>query len=153
MTDSDERASATGAEGPAAVSGIALLRLDGLRALVVDDEKDAREIVQVMLEERGAIVATAASAAEALERLRAFRPDVLISDIGMPEVDGYELMRLVRRLPPEQGGRVPAAALTAFARRSDRLQALLAGYQTHVAKPVEPDELIAVIASIVPSRA
>ncbi|HWS53240.1 MAG TPA: response regulator, partial [Pyrinomonadaceae bacterium] len=93
-------------------------------------------------------VCVATTVEEALSALERARPHLLISDIGMPDVDGYELMRRVRGLPPERGGRVPAVALTAYARAEDRLRALRAGYQTHVAKPVEPDELIAVVASL-----
>ena len=122
--------------------------LSGLRVLVVDDEAEACDLLGVMLGQRGAEVTTATTAADALAELERARPHLLISDIGMPGVDGYELMRRVRGLPPERGGRVPAVALTAYARAEDRLRALRAGYQTHVAKPVEPDELIAVVASL-----
>ena len=96
----------------------------------------------------GAEVATAGSAAEALDALKASPPDVLISDIGMPDVDGYELIRKVRALAADGGGQVPAIALTAYARTEDRLQALRAGYQMHVPKPVELAELVAVAASL-----
>jgi CheY-like chemotaxis protein len=90
----------------------------------------------------------AASAAEALTLLKEKRPDVLVSDIGMPEVDGYRLILEVRQLPDHQGGNTPAAALTAFARSEDRRRALMAGYESHIAKPVEPAELIAVVGSL-----
>jgi signal transduction histidine kinase/CheY-like chemotaxis protein len=123
-------------------------RLDGVRILLVDDERDTLEMLKVGLNFSGAEVALAGSASEALETLAAFAPDVLISDIGMPEVDGYELMRKIRALPAEKGGRVPAVALTAYARTEDRLQALRAGYQMHVPKPVELAELVAVISSL-----
>jgi CheY-like chemotaxis protein len=117
--------------------------------LVVDDERDARELVRRLLVECDARVLTAASADEALPLLSAdHRPDVLISDIGMPGVDGYEFIRRVRALGPDRGGAVPAVALTAFARSEDRTRAILAGYQMHVAKPVEPAELVAVVASL-----
>ena len=122
--------------------------LEGLRALVVDDEADTCEMVGVMLRERGAEVSTVTTAAEALAELERSRPHLLISDIGMPGVDGYELMRRVRRLPPAAGGKIPAIALTAYARAEDRLRALRAGYQMHVPKPVEAAELIAVVASL-----
>jgi CheY-like chemotaxis protein len=124
-------------------------RLDGLRVLVVDDEPDTLEMLKFGLAQCGAEVSAAASAAEALEVLDNRGCDVLISDIGMPGVDGYELIRRVRRLPPERGGRVPAVALTAYARIEDRLHALRSGFQMHVPKPVEIAELIAVTASLV----
>jgi PAS domain S-box-containing protein len=123
-------------------------RLDGLRLLVVDDEPDTREILKTGLGRCGAEVTVAASAAEALEMLRAGPPDVLISDIGMPDEDGYTLMRRVRALPAAEGGSVPSIALTAYARVEDRMQALRAGYQMHVTKPVELAELAAIIASL-----
>ncbi len=124
-------------------------RLDGLKILVVDDEPDTREMLKAGLGQCGAEVAVAASAAEALESIGESAPDLLISDIGMPDEDGYELMRRIRRLPAEAGGRVPAIALTAYARTEDRMHALRAGYQMHVPKPVELAELAAVAASLV----
>jgi PAS domain S-box-containing protein len=122
--------------------------LDGLKVLVVDDEADARELLSIILEQCGAEVKTYGSAAEALEALKQFEPDVLISDIGMPQEDGYVLIEKVRSLEPERGGRIPAVALTAYARAEDRLRALSAGYNMHVPKPVEPAELAVVIASL-----
>jgi CheY-like chemotaxis protein len=122
--------------------------LEGLCVLVVDDQADARESVTAVLEERGAHVVVVASAAEALEAIERYRPQVLVSDIGMPGEDGYELIRKVRALRPEEGGRIPAAALTAYARIEDRAQALQAGYQIHVPKPVDPAALIAVVARL-----
>lgn len=122
--------------------------LAGITVLALDDEPDARILVRRVLEDCGARVVVAGSAAEGLELLRSERPDVVISDIGMPDADGYEFIRSVRRLPPENGGRVPAAALSAFARPEDRTRALRAGYQMHLAKPVEPTELTAVVASL-----
>jgi PAS domain S-box-containing protein len=124
-------------------------RLDGVRVLVVDDEPDARELLKAGLGRCGAEVTVAGSAAEALQAMRVVAPDLLISDIGMPEEDGYELIQHVRALPVESGGRVPAIALTAYARVEDRMQALRAGYQMHVPKPVEIAELVAVAASLV----
>ena len=123
--------------------------LDGVHVLCVDDDPDSRSMCKRILAECRARVSVAASAPEALERLQADRPDVLVSDIGMPEFDGYELIRRVRELPPDRGGEIPAAALTAFARSEDRRRALRAGYQSHVAKPVEPLELVTVVASLV----
>jgi PAS domain S-box-containing protein len=120
--------------------------LKGICVLVVDDEPDARALVKRILEECGAAVQTAGSAAEALEMLSDLRPDLVISDIGMPELDGYEFIRRVRALAT--GARMPAIALTAFARSEDRTRALRAGFVAHVAKPVEPAELVAAVASI-----
>ena len=122
--------------------------LAGVRVLVVDDEPDARALVKRLLEDCNAVVVTAATAAEALNVLRAERPDVLLSDVGMPVTDGYQLMRQVRALGEEQGGNTPALALTAYARAEDRMQAIRAGFQLHVAKPVEPAELITMVASL-----
>ena len=122
--------------------------LKGLRVLAVDDEAEARDLLTAMLERCGAHVRVAASAWAALEALESWRPDVLVSDIGMPDEDGYALIRKVRALPAERGGRIPAVALTAYARTEDRVRALSSGYQVHVAKPVEPAELAAVVASL-----
>jgi PAS domain S-box-containing protein len=122
--------------------------LDGLRVLVVDDEQDARDLLRVVLENCGSQVTTAASAAEALDAIEALRPDVLISDLGMPGEDGYSLIAKVRALPAERGGRTPAAALTAYARVEDRLRVLRSGFQIHLPKPVEPVELVTVVASL-----
>jgi PAS domain S-box-containing protein len=124
-------------------------RLDALRVLVVDDEPDTRELLKAGLGQCGAEVMAVGSVVEALEAFEMGAPDVLISDIGMPGEDGYELIRKVRALPAENGGRVPAIALTAYARTEDRMQALRAGYQMHVPKPVELAELVAVVASLV----
>ena len=119
---------------------------------MVDDDRDARELLKRILSERGATVTLAASAAEAFELVRSSKPDLLLSDIGMPDQDGYDLIRKVRALPPNQGGQVRAVALTAFARPEDRRRAFLAGYQLHVAKPVDPAELIAVCAAVLGNR-
>jgi signal transduction histidine kinase/ActR/RegA family two-component response regulator len=123
-------------------------RLDGLKVLVVDDEADTRELLNVVLRRCGAEVLTASTAAEAQDLLERLRPDILISDIGMPGEDGYELIRSVRALPLEKGGRIPAVALTAYARTEDRLRVLRSGYQMHVPKPVELSELVAVVANL-----
>ena len=124
-------------------------KLDGLRILVVDDEADTLDLIRVLLAQCGAVVSTASSSAEALGLFAESAPDVIISDIGMPGEDGYELIRKVRELPPERGGRTPAVALTAYARAADRLRVLRSGYQMHVAKPVELAELVAVVANVV----
>jgi PAS domain S-box-containing protein len=123
-------------------------RIDGLRLLVIDDEQDALALVGEVLRARGAQVYVARSAKEALEKIAAVRPDVIVSDIGMPDVDGYSLMRTIRALPPEAGGRTPAVALTAYARAEDAQRAFVAGYQMHVAKPVEPTRLATVVANL-----
>jgi CheY-like chemotaxis protein len=118
--------------------------------LVVDDDEGTRELLGVLLGRSAANVVTADSAARALELL-AERPggfDVLVSDIAMPEMDGYELIRRVRALPPERGGRVPAIALTAFARAEDGAKATAAGYQVHVRKPFDPTEILLTIARL-----
>lgn len=124
------------------------LILENLRVLVVDDEVDAREMLTAMLEHSGAEVKAVASVSEALESFELLTPDVLVSDIGMPVEDGYALIRQIRDRPPERGGRIPAVALTAYARAEDRTRVLLAGFQLHVPKPVEPSELVAVIANL-----
>jgi PAS domain S-box-containing protein len=123
-------------------------RLDGLTILVVDDELDTRELLKASLSECGAEVSVAGSVREALASLGSAIPDLLISDIGIPDEDGYDLIRLVRALPPESGGKVPAIALTAYARVEDRLKALRAGFQMHVPKPVELAELLTVVAIV-----
>jgi PAS domain S-box-containing protein len=123
-------------------------RLDGLRVLVVDDEEDARELVREVLRSLGADVHVASSAPEALEKLGTFKPDVVVSDIGMPDADGLSLIRRIRALPVDNGGRTPAVALTAYARAEDAQRALAAGYQMHVAKPVEAVQLAMVVANL-----
>ena len=120
------------------------LNLHGVKVLIVDDEPDARDLVQRFLSECGANPTVAASAAEAQRVLAAFAPDVIISDIGMPEQDGYEFMRAVR----DRGYKMPAVALTAFARAEDRIRSIQSGYQMHLPKPVEPAELVAIVASL-----
>jgi CheY-like chemotaxis protein len=122
--------------------------LAGVKVLVVDDDDDARDLVRRILEDCDTEVATVSSVAEALDRLQRFRPDVLLSDIGMPELDGYHLIRAVRALDPEHGGRTPAAAITALSRGDDRLRALRAGYQMHLTKPIDENELVVVVASL-----
>ena len=123
--------------------------LAGVRVLVIDDEADARALLDMVLSDAGAECMLAASTEEALGKLAMQRPDVIVSDIGMPDRDGYQLMRSIRILPPDRGGRTPAVALTAFARSEDRTRALLAGYQVHMTKPIEPLELIVTLASLI----
>ncbi|MBA4141986.1 MAG: response regulator [Nitrosospira sp.] len=124
------------------------IRLTGIKVLVIDDEADARDLIGEVLTQCEADVITAANAAEGVELLKTQRPDVIISDIGMPEGDGYHLIREVRHLAAAQGGKTPAIALTAFAHSRDRTDALVAGYHTHLSKPVESHELIAAIGSL-----
>lgn len=123
-------------------------RLEGLNVLIVDDDADSRTMLALLLNQHGVTVQPAASADEALAILEQWKPDIIISDIGMPEKDGYQFIQELRARRAEQGGLVPAVALTAFARAEDRLRVLAAGYVTHIAKPVEPAELVAVIASV-----
>lgn len=119
--------------------------LQGMQVLVVEDEDDARELLKTILESRGAHVSAARSAAEALAALDRAVPDVIVSDIGMPVEDGYSLMKRIRQRPATAGGSVPAVALTAYAAERDRQQALAAGYQAHMPKPFEPNDLVAVV--------
>lgn len=135
---------ATRSEGEETRSG----KLSGVRVLVVDDEHDTREILSVMLTRYGAEIRTAGSAGEALEVFSQWRPDVLVSDIGMPVEDGYALIKKIRALPPENGADVPAIALTAFASAQDKKIALAAGFQRHLAKPIEPVALAKNVALI-----
>src|SRR6185295_931798 len=121
--------------------------LDGLRVLVVDDDPDTRELVTTLLDTSGARVRTAASVAEALALLERWPADLLVSDIGMPEQDGYALIREVRARQ-RGNGLLPAVALTAYAREEERAKALEAGFQVHVAKPFDPPELLALIADL-----
>jgi len=122
--------------------------LQGLKVLVVDDEADTRELIREVLKECGSEVITSPSVAEALIALEQHKPDVLISDLGMPDEDGYSLIAKVRELPPERGGEIPAAALTAYARAEDRMRVLRSGFQFHLPKPVDSAELVTVVASL-----
>src|SRR5262249_1437385 len=134
------------AEYVASVTDVTLL--DGVRVIIVDDEAETRELLTAMLTRRSAEVRTCSSAVEALEAVDQWRPAVLVSDIGMPEEDGFALIRKLRALRPEQGGNTPAVALTAYAKGEDRLRTLAAGFQMHVPKPVEAAELVLVIANL-----
>lgn len=122
--------------------------LTGVKILIVDDELDARELIKCVLEDASANVITAGSAHDAFNLITQQAPDILISDIGMPDEDGYEFIRKIRTLPSEKGGKIPAVALTAYARAEDRKRAMIAGYQMYLTKPVEPSELLAVISSL-----
>ena len=122
--------------------------LEGVRVLVVDDEPDSNDAVRAILSTCGAEVQVAGSGAQALGVLDRWRADVLVSDIDMPEMDGYALIRELRGRPPEHGGRIPAVALTAYARVEDRVKVLRSGYQMHVPKPADPAELATVVARL-----
>ncbi|MEH2196211.1 MAG: ATP-binding protein [Nostoc sp.] len=123
--------------------------LSGTRVLVVDDDIDSRDFIAFVLEQDGAFVIAVSSAYEALETLAQVKPDVLVSDIGMPDMDGYMLIHKVRGLTLEEGGQIPAIALTAFARNDDQEKALKAGFQMHLSKPINPEKLIAAITKII----
>jgi CheY-like chemotaxis protein len=122
--------------------------LRDLRILVVDDEADARDLIEMALSQYGAIVTTADSAAAALAEIDRGVPDVLLSDVGMPREDGYDLIRRLRSRPLERGGGIPAIAVTAYASAKDRESALASGYEAHVAKPFEPEALAQTVASL-----
>jgi signal transduction histidine kinase/ActR/RegA family two-component response regulator len=122
--------------------------LDGLRVLLVDDEPEAREILSTVIARTGAEVKTCNSASDALNKLAEWRPDVILSDIAMPDEDGYSFIGKVRSLPREKGGETPAAALSAYARDEDRMQALAAGYQMHIAKPIGASQLVTMVAKL-----
>ena len=122
--------------------------LQGLKVLVVDDEADTRELIREVLKECGSEVILSRSAAEALEAIEQHKPDILISDLGMPDEDGYSLISKIRALPAEQGGQIPAAALTAYARAEDRMRVLRSGFQFHLPKPIDSAELVTVVASL-----
>nr|WP_083887050.1 PAS domain S-box protein [Nodosilinea nodulosa] len=124
------------------------LDLTGIRVLAVDDDPDSRELLNMILTQYGAEVLAVTSAAAVLENLASFQPDVLVSDIGMPSVDGYSLLRQIRALPPAQGGQTPAVALTAYAREEDRQQAIASGFQQHVTKPLEPERLVQAVVAL-----
>src|SRR6185369_1759433 len=123
-------------------------KLKSRRVLVVEDDPDTRALIKTVLERHGAEVMVADSSTTALDEVARQKPDIIVSDIGMTGENGYQLMRRIRSLPPEQGGHIPAIALTAYAGASDRRRALLAGFQTHLPKPVEPDDLLTVIMSL-----
>ncbi|MEH1964364.1 MAG: response regulator [Nostoc sp.] len=145
----DNRGSRGSREAAGEISSpVASMPLAGLRVLVVDDEADTRNFLSFMFEEYGAIAIAVASVEEALAIVEQAKPDILISDIGMSEQDGYTLIRKLRSLEPEKGGRIPAIALTAYTREEDRLEALSAGFQQHLSKPIDPTKLIAMVANV-----
>jgi signal transduction histidine kinase/CheY-like chemotaxis protein len=146
--DADDSARITDSAEPNERWQAGLVRLDGLRVLLVDDEQDTRNLLTVILGQSGAMVTAAAGVGEALESLRLTKYDVLISDIEMPNEDGYSLIRKVRALKNPDIGRIPAVALTAHARAADRMRALSEGFQLHIPKPVEPAELVVAISNL-----
>lgn len=121
----------------------------GLHILLVEDDTDSREMLTILFEQSDMKVTAVNSAAEAVESLKSFKPDILISDIGLPKEDGYELIKKVRRLSPEQGGLIPAIALTGYVSVQDRRYALEAGYQEHLSKPVDVDRLLDMVKQLV----
>jgi CheY-like chemotaxis protein len=125
------------------------VRLDGIHVLLVEDDDDSRKLLGTMLKQHGADVTSASSVPDALRLFADKVPDILVSDIGMPEQDGYELMRRIRTLPAAEGGSVPAIALTGYATRKDRDLALAAGFHTHIPKPIDQHELVTAIAALV----
>jgi CheY-like chemotaxis protein len=129
-----------------------IFSLEGVWAMIVDDEAGSRELIATLLKQYGARVSVASSAAEAFDKLHkgeaGTRPDVLVSDISMPDEDGYMLIERIRKLPPEEGGRIPAVALTALERPSEQIKALASGFAMYLPKPVEPEELIMVIVNL-----
>jgi PAS domain S-box-containing protein len=145
----EAEAEAVTPENPDAVTTFdGLPSLRGLKVLVVDDEADTRELISEVLKEVGSEVITCRSVEEALVALEQHKPDILISDLGMPDEDGYSLISKIRALPFEQGGHIPAAALTAYARAEDRMRVLRSGFQFHLPKPVDSAELVTVVASL-----
>jgi CheY-like chemotaxis protein len=136
------------AERARALGPIEMPSLQGVRTLVVDDDPDARDLIARILRQCGAEVTVVGAAGEAYDALSATRPDVLLSDIGMPGEDGYSLIRRVRALPEQLGGSTPAIALTAFARREDAERAIVEGFHRHVAKPADPAELACAVAQV-----
>jgi CheY-like chemotaxis protein len=146
-TPNSKKPSLHPAVGQAPSNAVARVSLDGVRVLVLDDERDARDLLELVLRQAGAAVATADSAAQGLTELERFRPHVIVSDVGMPEEDGYSFMRRVRENEAYQ--QVRAIALTAYTRGEDRARALAMGFSTHLGKPVDPDDLTAAVARLV----
>jgi CheY-like chemotaxis protein len=148
VVNQDEAESVHPTQGDEIMSFEDLPSLQGLKILVVDDEADTRELIREVLRECGSEVITSRSAEEALAALEEHKPDILISDLGMPDEDGYSLISKVRALPEERGGQIPAAALTAYARAEDRMRVLRSGFQFHLPKPIDSAELVTVVASL-----
>jgi CheY-like chemotaxis protein len=147
LTETRRRALTPDPSSMGARAGLVVL-LEGVGVLLVDDDDDTREMLRTLLDGCGAAVRAASSVAEALRLFHEARPTVLVSDVGMPGEDGLVLIERIRALPASAGGNVPAVAVTAYARTEDRTRALLAGFNNHLPKPVEPMELLAVVASL-----
>lgn len=147
-----DRKEATELASSAETACLAQRSLDGLRVLLIDDEPEARSIIGTVIRRAGAEVKACTSAGEGMAEITRWRPDVILSDIAMPEEDGYSFISKVRSLSHDQGGETPAAALTAYAREEDRLQTLATGYQMHIAKPIDPSHLIAMVARLAGRR-
>lgn len=145
----NESLSKTNEQNPSALLATQSLPLTGVQILVVDDDADSREFVAFVLEQEGSEVMAVSSAFAALQTLKQVKPDVLVSDISMPDMDGYMLIRQLRTWTTEQGGKIPAIALTAFAGNNDQQRALAAGFQMHLSKPFNPEELVAAIVSLI----
>ena len=128
------------------------MRLNDISILVVDDDPDTRQLLATVLSLRGASVRTSASASDALGAVDQSPPDVIVSDVGMPGQDGCDLMRALRARPAEQGGQIPAVAVTAFAGREHRVRALGAGFHSYLVKPIEPNELVWVVGMLAQRR-
>jgi PAS domain S-box-containing protein len=146
--DEADRMKAVGELDLSLISHPSSFPLAGLRVLAVDDNADIRDLIEFVLQQAGAEVRVISSAAEVLQQLQEFSPEVLISDVGMPDLDGYMLLRQIRSLPPEQGGTILAIALTAYAGEINQQQAIAAGFQMHLAKPVEPENLVNAIVTL-----
>jgi CheY-like chemotaxis protein len=127
-------------------------KLNGVNLLLVEDDQDSLELLTFLFESTGASVRTANLASIALNKFQEKPPDLLISDIGMPDEDGYSLIQKIRALPPEKGGTVPAIALTAYAKNEDRLMALSKGFQRHIKKPIEPVDLVRQVGELLNQR-
>ena len=148
VSNQDDAEPAHPAHGHEMVTLEGLPSLEGLKVLVVDDEADTRELIREVLKECGSEVITSGSVEEALVALEEHKPDILISDLGMPDEDGYSLISKIRALPSDRGGHIPAAALTAYARAEDRMRVLRSGFQFHLPKPIDSAELVTVVASL-----
>ncbi|MEO8181466.1 MAG: response regulator [Deltaproteobacteria bacterium] len=146
--DTDFAAGAGGRALPAPSTVPPAVSLMGLRVLLVEDDPDARELVSAVLERAGADVQSEASADEGFDAMLSFRPQLLVSDIAMPDQDGYSLVRRIRALDPRVGGEIPCLALTAFTRAVDRERALAAGFTAHLGKPVDPARLVATVGDL-----
>jgi CheY-like chemotaxis protein len=148
IADSKRLTPVTNGKRATKISPDVIAKVNGMRILLVEDDEDSRDMLGMALSIYGIFVEAAASAVEALEKLQAHRPDVLVSDIGLPGEDGYDLIRKVRAQPFNEGGQIPAIALTGYVSMQDRNLALAAGYQDHLPKPVDPNMLLELLAKL-----